>query len=112
MRMSGNWSRTILRDRIFLGGSEVIDIDHAHFVRGRAAVGKPLAVRGIFNIPYFLFRALKNSPFGFGERIDLNDAVLSVGVKDVLAVRTPLKVTDVGVVVLGDLDRLAPAATS
>ena len=50
---------------------------------------------------------MKNSPFGFGERIDLNDAVLSVGVKDVLAVRTPLKVTDVGVVVLGDLDRLA-----
>ena len=50
---------------------------------------------------------MKNSPFGFGERIDLNDAVLSVGVKNMLAVRTPLKVTDVGVVVLGDLDRLA-----
>ena len=50
---------------------------------------------------------MKNSPFGFGERIDLNDAVLSVGVKNMLAVRTPLEVTDVGVVVLGDLDRLA-----
>ena len=50
---------------------------------------------------------MKDSPHRLGEWIHLDDAVLAVSVKDVSAVRTPLEVTDVGVVVLGDPDRLS-----
>ena len=92
-------------DGILLVGHQVIDVHHIHLVLGRAGIGNPAAVRGILRAPEFGFGAGNHHSAGAGGHFHLYQAVLAVSIKDVFAVRAPLKGTDIGIVVLGELHR-------
>ena len=93
-----------LGDGVFLPAGEVVQIDDAHLVGRGLGIGKPLAVRRILDAVELGLGVLHHGALGFGERVHLHDAVLAVGVEEVLAVRAPLQGSDVGVGPLRDLD--------
>ena len=92
--------------RIFLALGNVVEVNHTIFVGSRTVIGQPLAVRRETGSGDLTHLVRQQGLLGLGLDVEQHHAVLAVGIDNLTTVGAPLKVTDVGVVVLGQLDGL------
>ena len=88
-----------------LPGCQVVYIDHGQFVGSRPGIGEPFAVRRPAYAAELRFGAGRDDGLCPVRDADGHDAVLTVRVEQALGVRGPFQVTDISVVVAGDLGR-------
>ena len=96
-----------ISDSMLSLAGDIIQVDDRIIVLRYSRIGQPIVIRREADIPGLAQRALRKLAHLLGRYVEQVDPVLAIGINDPLRVGTPSNVTDISIVVLGRLYRIA-----